>query len=232
MKKTNFIFSHSATLSMALLTAALLSGCAMTDTALDNTYEPYGGSDVHPITVVKGPVTMEVSSAQGSLQPPQINAVTAFVHQAMQAGITPITVAQPSGGGKSARVVSEIASLMVQQGVPRAYVRFASYSGGSSSPVRLSYVSTYAKTLKCGAWPEDGTDTAENQLTTNHGCAVQANIAAEIADPSTLVVPAVVTPIQSANRVGGLDTAFKPSSPTGSTSGGSSTTTGGPQPTP
>ena len=203
---TNFKIQKSshAKLGLTLIVASLLSGCAMTDTALEDTYQPYSGSERHPITVVKGPVTMEVSSAQGTLQPPQINAVNSFVHQAMQAGVTPITVAQPSGAGNSARVASEVASLMVQQGVPRNYVRFATYQGAASAPVRLSYVSTYAKTDKCGDWSQDATETAENMLANNHGCAVQANIAAELANPETLVVPAAVTPIVAQSVVAGV----------------------------
>ena len=223
--------NHYVKIGFALLVASLLSGCAMTDAMLDDTYQPYGGSDRHPINAVKSPVTMEVSTAQGTLQPVQINAVSAFVHQSMQAGVTPITVSQPSGGGGSARVASEIASLMVQQGVPRAYVRFASYSGKSSSPVRLTYVSTYGSSKNCGQWPDDATDTADNQLTANHGCAVQANIAAMVANPETLVVPSAADPTFPAEpQVGAITTIFKPSTPTGSTSGSSSTTTGGPQP--
>lgn len=194
MVKSKIHQAQYAKLGFAVLVVSLLSGCAMTDVGLEDTYQPYSGSDTHPITVVKGPVTLEVSSAKGTLQPLQINAVTSFVHQALQAGVTPITVAQPTAGGNAARVASEVASLMVQQGVPRNYVRFATYNGGASAPIRLSYVSTYAKTKKCGDWSEDATDTAENQLALNHGCAVQANIAAEVANPETLVVPATVTP--------------------------------------
>ncbi len=217
--------NHSVKIGFVLLVASMLSGCAMTD-ALDDSYQPYGGSDRHPINAVKSPVAMEVSTAQGTLQPIQINAVTAFVHQAMQAGVTPITVSQPSGGGGSARVASEIASLMVQQGVPRAYVRFASYSGKSSSPVRLSYVSTYGRSKNCGQWPDDATDTADNQLTANHGCAVQANIAAMVANPETLVVPTATDPIRAEPRVGAISTIFKPSTASSSSSSTSTSTSG------
>ena len=42
---------------------------------------------------------------------------------------------------------------------------------------------------KCGNWPEDLTETPQNARYVNHGCAVQANIAAEIADPSTFYRP-------------------------------------------
>ncbi len=221
--------SRYAKLSLALLLSSVLSGCAMDDAALESNYrQPYGGSDRHPLTVVKAPITMEVSSAQGTLQQPQINAVNSFVHQAIQAGVTPITVSQPSGGGKSARVASEIASLMVQQGVPRAYVRFASYKGGASAPVRLSYVSAYGQSLKCGQWPDDATDTEENMLTANHGCAVQSNIAAMIANPETLNVPAATTPISAEPRVAamslyGAGTATASSTTSSTTSSSSAT---------
>lgn len=216
--------SHYAKLSLALLLASMLSGCKTLDTALEDDYrQPYGGSDRHPLTVVKAPITMVVSSAQGTLQPPQIDAVNSFVHQALQAGVTPITIAQPSGGGGSARVASEIASLLVQRGVPRAYVRFANYKGGASSPVRLSYVSAYGQSLNCGQWPDDTTDTEENMLTANHGCAVQANIAAMVADPETLVVPAAVTPISGAPRVAALGVYAGGAAASGSTSGSTST---------
>jgi pilus assembly protein CpaD len=211
--------SRYAKLSSALLLASMLSGCAMDDAALEGNYkQPYGGSDRHPLTVVKAPITMEVSSAQGTLQPRQIDAVNSFVHQALQAGVTPITIAQPSGGGSSARVASEIASLMVQQGVPRAYVRFANYRGGASAPVRLSYVSAYGQSLKCGQWPDDATDTEENMLTANHGCAVQANIAAMVANPETLNVPAAATPISGEPRVAAIGVYAKGAAASGSAS--------------
>jgi pilus assembly protein CpaD len=230
MVNSQMFWSRSAKFGFALLAASMLSGCITDDVGLYDTPQPYGGSDMHPLMAAKGPVTMEVSSAQGSLQPPQIDSVNSFVHQAMQAGVTPITIAQPTGAGSSARVASEVANLMVQQGVPRAYVRFATYPGGAASPVRLSYVSSYAKSRGCGKWTEDATDTSENLLTPNHGCAVQANIAAEIANPETLIKPTAVTPIAAAPVVGGITTAFKASTPTGSTSGGSTTSTAGPQP--
>ena len=190
MTKSFTNLSRTTALGLLLLTASTLGGCAYDDIAADDSYQPYGGSLTHPITVAKGPITMEVSSINGTLQPAQVNAVQGFTHQAMLAGVSPLTISRPSGGGASTRVAGEIASLLVQQGVTRDRVRFASYAGGSTSPVRLSYVSTYAKTVPCGIWNEDSaTETSENNLMTNHGCAVQANIAAMVAYPETLVVP-------------------------------------------
>jgi hypothetical protein len=42
---------------------------------------------------------------------------------------------------------------------------------------------------KCGNWPEDLTATSQNLRYSNQGCAVQANIAAELANPSTINTP-------------------------------------------
>ncbi len=172
------------------LAALSLSGCATDDiTTGDTTHVETHATDRYPITLVKGPQTIEISSHGGGLDAGQINAVKAFIHQAAQAGVTPMTVSRPSGGGASRRVASEVASLLMEQGVPRNRVRFISYPAPGSAPVRISYISSYAQTKPCGDWSEDLTDTSQNTSYANLGCAVQANIAAEIANPETVVVP-------------------------------------------
>jgi len=47
-------------------------------------------------------------------------------------------------------------------------------------------------------------------LTPNHGCAVQANIAAMVVNPETLVVPRATDPIVAAPVVVGLQTVLNP----------------------
>ncbi len=230
MVKLIMLKAHSLKLVVAIVAASALSGCKMSDMALDDAYQPYGGSDMHPLSVAKGPVTMEVSTAQGTLQPQQVSAVSAFVRQSMQAGVTPIVVAQPSGGGRASRVASEIASLMVQQGVPRGSIRFATYRANATAPVRLTYVSSYGTSLKCGQWSDDVTETENNMLTPNHGCAVQANIAAMVADPETLSVPAATDPIVAASVIAGLQAAMNPSAGGGSSGGTTAPSAAGAKP--
>jgi pilus assembly protein CpaD len=224
MVKIEKLKAHSRKLVVLILAASALSGCAMSDAALDDAYQPYGGSDMHPLNVAKGPVTMEVSTAQGTLQPQQVSAVNAFVHQATQADVTPITLSQPNSG-RASRIASEIASLMVQQGIPRGSIRFATYSAGRTAPVRLTYVSSYGTSHKCGQWTEDATETEGNMLAPNHGCAVQANIAAMVANPETLTVPASPEPIPGESAVMAVQAASASSAggaSSGASSGGSS----------
>ncbi len=224
MKNQNQFSFRASSLALVVF-ASVLSGCAIDDKlAGDNSFTPYNGSDHYPITVAKGPVTLEVASTQGTLQAGQINAVQGFLHQATSAGVTPITLARPSGGGASTRVASEIASLMAEQGIPRQRVVFATYDAPASAPVRLSYISTYARTKACGQWEYDMTATLTNGPSPNHGCAVQANIAAMVANPETLVVPNTTTPINAAGRMPALTalTTASTSSASSSSSSGSS----------
>jgi pilus assembly protein CpaD len=206
MKTPSKFISRTSALGLMCFAAVALSACITDEAALDDTRESpaYGGSDAYPITVAKGPITLEVSSRQGTLQPGQVNAVQGFVHQATSAGVTPVTINRPSGGGASARVAGEIAAIMTQQGIGRNMIRVATYPAPANGKVVLSYVSTYAKTKPCGEWPEDATENENNQHFTSHGCAVQANIAAMIANPETLVVPEAVDPIRAASRVAAI----------------------------
>jgi pilus assembly protein CpaD len=204
MKNHSKFYVRAASLAVLLL-ATSLAGCAADDALMgDNSFKPYNGSDKYPITVAKGPVTLEVASNHGTLQPGQVNAVQGFLHQATSASVTPITLARPSGGGGSTRVASEIASLMAGQGIPRQRIVFATYDAPGNAPVRLSYVSTYAATKPCGNWETDLADSSSNEGGSNHGCAVQANIAAMVANPETLVVPNATTPIPAAGRVAAI----------------------------
>jgi pilus assembly protein CpaD len=203
MKKSNMSFKRFTLVPLLFLATSALSGC-VTNELVTGTPMPYSGSESHPISVATGPVTLEVASKHGTMQPIQINAVASFAHQAMSAGLTPVTISRPSGGGASARVANEIASLIVQQGISRQMIRVKTYAGPSSAPVNISFVTTHAQTEPCTEWSEDITQTSTNAHMPTHGCAVQTNIAAMIVDPQTLVVPTTPTAIPADSRVKAL----------------------------
>jgi pilus assembly protein CpaD len=179
------------------LVAVLLGGCMSDDIALDDAYIPASGSERYPIQYAKGPVTLRIDSSHGSLQRSQAHAVRGFARQAMAGGVTPVTIHRPAGGGASGRVAKEIAGLMLQQGLPRDMIRTGTYPAPANAPVQLSYVKRYAHTKECGDWSVDSADTGLNEPMPNHGCAVQANIAAMIADPEDLESPDAATLVHS-----------------------------------
>ena len=193
MKKIKPLNTQTPLAGLLIIAALALPGCVADDLAADDGVRtPVQASDNYPITLTKGAKTLDVASNDASLSPQQIDAVRGFVNQATSAGVTPLTVTRPSGGGNSARVASEIASLMVSEGVARNAVNFRVYKAASTAPVRVSFISTYAATKPCGDWSKDLADTSDNTSYPNLGCAVQADLAAMIADPNTVIFPKTI----------------------------------------
>lgn len=56
------------------------------------------------------------------------------------------------------------------------------YGGSKMHPIKVSGGKAYVE--DCGEWPHNLADTESNELNHNHGCAVQANIAAMAAYPA------------------------------------------------
>jgi pilus assembly protein CpaD len=190
--------TRTASLALPLAAALLLSACASDDLALDDAYVPNAGSENYAIMYAKGPVSLAVDSSHGSLQPAQVKAVAGFARQSMAGGLTTIAISRPAGGGHSVRVAEEVAGVMVRQGIPAELIRIGTYPAPASAPVQLAYVKSYAHTKPCGDWSSSVSDTGKNQNMPNHGCAVQSNIAAMLADPEDVISPDVATDTHSA----------------------------------
>jgi pilus assembly protein CpaD len=184
----------------ALCATIALAGCTMEERALEHEYVANSGAEQYPIEVVKGPVTLNVANKGASLTPSQINAISSFARKAGSG--TPVTVSRPSGA--SSRLSHEVANLVSQQGVPAHMVKMSYYHGAATGPVKISYSQARAKTAECGDWSRDLTETRLNELASNHGCAVQTNIAAMVADPYDFEAPSPVDAATAASRVSGI----------------------------
>lgn len=200
MYKSQTSISRTTLLLLAALAAAPLAGCSASDLEADDSMSAFRVADRYPIQVSRGPVVLEVSSRHGSLQPNQMNAVASFARQAMSGGATPVTISRPSGGGASGQVARDIASLFAAQGVPGNMVRTATYPGPASAPVRLTVIKTMAVTRPCGTWDTNLADSADNAPNSNHGCAIQANIAAMVVNPNDFEAPKTMSPSPAASR--------------------------------
>jgi|JI7StandDraft_1071085.scaffolds.fasta_scaffold506265_2 type IV pilus biogenesis protein CpaD/CtpE len=62
---------------------------------------------------------------------------------------------------------------------------YAANSGPQQHPIKVSRGRAHVD--GCGVWAEDAGHTSQNELMSNHGCAVQTNIAAMTANPEDLV---------------------------------------------
>jgi pilus assembly protein CpaD len=78
----------------------------------------------------------------------------------------------------------------------------APYGGSKSHPIKVA--GNRATVAGCGDWTEDVTETYDNSMMANHGCAVQSNIAAMAANPNDLVRRRRMSRSPAAPRVGSL----------------------------
>jgi pilus assembly protein CpaD len=201
----SFKINTRTLLSLAALATMPLAGCTTQELADERQYVAYSGSEQYPITVSKGPFSIDVATNSGTLQPSQINRVAAFARQATASGLTPVTVSRPSAGSNASRVAYEVANLLAQQGVPARLIKINSYRGSASAPVKVSFSKTFAKTRPCGDWSIDVTNSRSNEMSPNHGCAVQSNLAAMLSDPNDINTPRTETPALGSTRVDAVD---------------------------
>jgi pilus assembly protein CpaD len=78
-------------------------------------------------------------------------------------------------------------------GVPRGRILVGTEDrAASGNLVDIGYITYAAHTDPCGDWSVDAADSSDNLPMPNFGCAVQQNIAAQIADPRDLTDPRVL----------------------------------------
>jgi hypothetical protein len=98
------------------------------------------------------------------------------------------------------------------------------FGGSKLHPIKV--VGNKASVDECGLWPMDSTDSHSNVMLPNHGCAVQANIAAMTAYPQDLVRLRRMSRPPAAARVAAVTalSGAAAAAPSGSSSGGASAT--------
>lgn len=193
-----------------LIAATLLSGCA-----------GWGGQSVvvgavpddyrtnHPIIVAEKERTVDIPVATGdrklTVSMREIVRGAANDYKASASGAIRIMVPSGSANAGAASVIStEIAGLLVDQGVPRGRILSSPYqvtSAEDAAPIRIAFLAITASTGKCGRWPEDLVgNTSENKHWANFGCANQSNLAAQIANPGDLIAPRGMSAIDAERR--------------------------------
>ncbi|HEV7253275.1 MAG TPA: CpaD family pilus assembly lipoprotein [Mesorhizobium sp.] len=118
-----------------------------------------------------------------------------------------LTVTAPVGAANEA-AASHLAHDLVGRarlkGVPSSRIALSSYGASaaeSAPPVRVVFTAMRAYTAgKCGRWPADIGETAENKHWANFGCSAQNNLAAQVANPADLLGPRQPSEIDAENR--------------------------------
>jgi pilus assembly protein CpaD len=97
-------------------------------------------------------------------------------------------------------VAGKVADLLASEGIPPRSIVNATYQGGRTSPVVVSFARHFASSPECGDWSQPITETGYNEVYPNFGCAQQHNIAALVADPQDIKMPRTATPPDAMRR--------------------------------
>ena len=135
----------------------------------------------------------------------QAAALSEFVDRWMQAEGGIIEVQAPAGAAP--RMISGVYQLLTAQGAPASAVKLSSYDPGGEpgAPIVVGFERFEAITPRCGLDWESLTRTRDNEAFGNFGCAITANIAAQVANPQDLIRPRNTTPVDAQRRTTVLD---------------------------
>jgi pilus assembly protein CpaD len=197
---------------LAVAVAALLAGCAQRDSitvgAVPDDYRTN-----HPIVIAEKnqKIDLPVGAGDRGMTGSQRDTLLGFLDGYDKSAAPTLTIQVPSGSANEVAATAaarDFARLAVAAGVKRNRIVVTSYQAASSeisSPVRVAYVSVRAQTDKCGRWPDDLVDTAENKHYADFGCSYQNNLAAQMDNPADLLGPRKQSTIDAENRGAVID---------------------------
>jgi pilus assembly protein CpaD len=147
--------------------------------------------------------------AQG-VSAPQAAALAALVARWTDLEAGRITIRSPTQGVDAAaayRMGESVRGLLAQQGVPADQIDLVGYdpSGESNPPMRVGFTRYQAEIPKCGTTWTNISRSMQNEVQPNFGCAISANIAAQVANPADLAGPRAMTPQDATRRQVVLD---------------------------
>jgi len=173
-------------LRIASLLAVLFAGSCSEFNADDQPTQLWeDGAANHPITAAPVYRSLKLPDSE-TLSSGDVADLSAFVDDYLSRGNGSISVSVPTSA-YSSRVITAFGERLADLGVPRSHILVGVQNlTGSEARVEVGYVSFEAHTDPCGDWSENVGVTFENTPMPNYGCAVQHNIAAQLADPRDL----------------------------------------------
>lgn len=132
----------------------------------------------------------------------QAQALRDMVNRFAAEGAPMLTVEAPSGNDPAASAVAwSIKGALEASGVPSYQVRVVTYvAPDPRAPVLVGFDTVRAVVPLCGREWTNLARTGNNAGSANFGCAVNANLAAQIANPRDIVTPRAMTPSDAGRR--------------------------------
>ncbi len=171
---------------------------------------PITPSERYAIQVQPTPLELKLGVHDGGLSPTQVDALRDFVGRWMQTDRAAITIKAPEHGPTQAavyRTATGARDFLIGQGVDPAAVRIVGYDAADdrAAPVVVGFVRYQANGPQCGRSWDNLASVYENREYAEFGCAVTANLAAQVAEPADLLHPREVGPPDAMRRQTVLD---------------------------
>ena len=201
-------------ITLLVSAAAILAGCASPSREDPNTGALTATEQwTNKVTVDAHPEELLLAVHAEGLSANQAAALQGFIEQWAFSEGGPITVRAPqpravaSGGPGVARMAEQARDFLVSQGAPAHRVEIVAYdsTGAAQAPLVVSYDRYTATTPTCGEEMENLSRTMMNRPSANFGCAITANMAAQVANPADLLQPRDRTPSDAGRRQTVLD---------------------------
>jgi pilus assembly protein CpaD len=135
--------------------------------------------------------------------PDDTDKLDAFVADYLSRGSGSISVSAQRGADSTA-AMTYFGNRLFAMGVPRSKILVGTHEGPDTR-VEIGFIAYHASTAPCGDWSENAGNTASNRTASNFGCAVQANVAAQVADPRDLIEMRPTDPADAVRRATVLD---------------------------
>lgn len=192
-----------------LAAAGLLAACASTPKAPVQA-EALTPTEQYPLKANPVPGEIRLAAHPNGLSESQRVAIVDLADHWSQEGGGPVTIRVPTTGvdPRAADITSgEAADLLHAMGVPGENIRRVRYdsSGEGVAPIIVAYTTYEAAIPHCGQKWENLSTNGKNRPMQNFGCAVSANMAAQIADPADIAGPRAADPTDAGRRTTVID---------------------------
>ncbi|MFN3352395.1 MAG: CpaD family pilus assembly protein [Brevundimonas sp.] len=163
--------------------------------------EPLNPLSRWTLQVQPGSDQIALAVREDGLSPNQAQALDALVGRYRARGMATINIDAPAGEDPvAARTAWNVRDALMARGLPPEAIRLASYPGPDArAPVIVGFQTVEAVVPACGREWGDLTQSVANGTPSNFGCAITANMAAQIADPRDIAQPRAM-PLADSHR--------------------------------
>ncbi len=193
--------SKALVLSLILASSAATAACVGGPASLGGP-APVTPTSRYSLQVEAGLDRIALAVHEEGLSANQHAALRDLAQRFAAGGAGAMVIEAPAGEDPVAvRAAYDVRAALERMGLPAQNLRLISYAGPDPrAPVLVGFETVQAAVPRCGAaWGNLGR-TGDNMSSSNFGCAVTANLAAQIANPRDIVAPRAMDPADAGRR--------------------------------